>query len=566
MAEKSNVQLSREIIEEAKKRALGLESTHGKRMEMFRRYREIFFLQNVEKPKNSGVDDNDWKVTADPSGRNEVVGLKRLLDTSELHVTVKVDGDDAPNSSEIERGLKKMLDVSGEGRKSRVESDAMLAAVLYGPVILSADFVGDLLSVPGIPEWKKRHLIKVGKKTPFLIRAHNPEESYVDHDDGMIIHFHRKYRMTGAQVKARYGKEDCRDNIEYEIRDIFTPEYHIVFVNNDAVFAKEHKLNCVPVAASYAGGTELFFKPEEQIQSFLYAKAEAELDKFGNSLLTTMRTAIHMRGLGGPMLAVDPDTAPETIHVDYTGGVRIIKAKAQPVDEKIVDPVIFQAKNLLDDLSGQSTMYRQTLGENINASTFSSLAMLSSSGKLPMIDAQRALEAAFTDLFDTILYRMREEGLDGAGIEPSDIPADYELLVTFEPKLPQDNLRNAQVAASLGPLVSDEWKHTNLLQVGDSEAMFRQVAREQMRQAIIGNMMQDPNLMQQFTAMVMGQQPGQGQPQPGQGDPMQQGQGQMPQEEMPSEEEMMMMAAQGQGQGMERPPMTEQMIPPTERM
>ena len=555
-----NIRIDKDLVTEIVKKARGLESTYQPQMLLFQRYREMYFLKNVERPKNNGVDEGDWKITADPSARNEVVGLKRLLDTSDIHVTVKSKGEDAEQSNKIEKALLRIVEVSGEGRKSRVETDAMLAAVLYGPVILSADAVSDLLSVPGIPKYKKRHLEKVSRKSPFLLRAHNPEDSYIDHDDGMVIHYHRRYSLYGAQVKARYGVTDVRDGTEYEVRDIFTPENHVVEVQGKVVFAAPHGLDCVPVATSYAGGSELFHKPEQQIQSFLYAKAESGLDKWGNSTLTAMRTAMHIRGLGGPMFSVDPDSTPETIQITHAGGVRIIRAKATNVDEKIIDPVIFQAKQLVDELSGQSTIYRQSVGENINTSTFSSLAMLSQSGKLPMIDAQRALEGAFRDIFDYMLYRIKMGGVETDLLIPSDIPDEYDIEVTFEPKLPQDNLRNAQVASSLGPLVSDEWKHTNLLQIGDSEDMRKQVAKEQIMQGMVTNLLQNPQMMQEMTAQIFGIKP----PQPEQPTAPSQN-GMMPPEGI-SPDGMMPPDMMRRQPNMEAMPQTDPMIPPQERM
>jgi hypothetical protein len=134
--------------------------------------------------------------------------------------------------------------------------------------------------------------------------------------------------------------------------------------------------------------------------------------------------------------------------------------------------------------------------------------------------------------------------------------------------LPQDNLRNAQVAASIGQYVSQEWIHTNLLQVNDSAAMQKQVAKEQIYAAILQGVVQNPQFMQGIMTQIIGQpqQPQQPQPQPGQ---MPQGQPEQPQPPdmgngMPPE-----MTGQMQAQGqpnMEQMPQTDAMIPPQERM
>lgn len=554
MEKNNNLTLSVEEASAIVARARKLEASQGEQKNLFKRYREMFFLDNVERPKNADVDKNDWKITADPSSRNEVMGLQRLFNTSEIHIKIK-DGDDkASNSDEIERGLKRILDVSGEGKKARVEADAMLSAVLYGPVVLAADSIADLLTTK-LPEYKKRYLQKKQKKSPFLIRVINAEDSFEERDEGMMTLHNWKYKLNGAAVRSRYGvTQKIDDTLMYEVRDIFTPEAHVVEVQGfGVVYAKKHNLGCVPIVSSFSGGSEMFSKPEEQIQSFLYAKAKSEMDKWGNSILTTMRTAMHIRGLLGPLVAVDTDT--DRLSVNYVGGFRWIKGKAQPIDDKIIDPFIIQAKNLLDELSGQSTVYKQTLGESVGAGTpFSSLAMLSSAGKLPMVDGQRALQRAFGDIFDYILYRIKQGSIENEVIKPADIPDDYEIEVTIEPKLPQDSLRNAQVAAQLGPLVSDEWKHSNLLQIGDSAEMRKQVFKETIAGAMMKRISEDENFMQGILSQITGQQQQPPtpptQPTPGGAMPMQQ--------PMPTDPTGQM--------NMEQMPQTDPMIPPQERM
>lgn len=500
----SDIQIPQQELTDIVNRAKRLETTFNKRGDLFKRYREMYFMDNIEKPGSGQTDRHDWKLTASPSARNEVIGIKRLLDTSDMHVKVLENGNASKKSDMIERGLKKILDVSGEGKQARVESDAMLSAVLYGPVVLGAEALQDLLSVKALPEYKRMHYQKIQKKTPFLIKALNPEEHFAEIDEGLVILSEWKYKLTGAKIKSRY-KVSANDLQEYDVRDIFTPEYHIITIDGIGnVFAKPHGLGCVPVVVSFSGGTELFHTPEEQLNSFLYAKAKAELDKRENMILTALFTQLNKRGLLGTMYWIDPETAPDNITIDYQNGVMFAKGKVSAQNDQVIDPVVFQIKNMLDDLSGQSTIYKQTLGENINAGTFSGLAMLSSAGKLPLVDPQRALENAFRDIFVHILYRIKQEGIENELIQPAEIPNDLDIVVTFEPKLPQDNLRNSQMAVNLGDLVSDEWKLTNLLQEGDAAAMQRQVAKEKIFKSMLARAAEDPQspIMQQLMSMV----------------------------------------------------------------
>ena len=561
--------MNRETIDTIKKNARNVISRYTARDNMLKRYRDIYFLDNIEKPRNSEIDEGDWKLTPSPSGRNEVVGMQRLLNTSEFHITIK-DDDDVKEADEIEEGLKAVLRVSGEGRRSRIESDAALAAVLYGAVTVYAESIADLLQIKTLSKYKRDHLMKKQKRSPFLLRLINTEESYPEWDEDMMISHSWRYKIRGANLKARWGV-DAKDNNEYMIYDVFTPEYHVVWADglNGEILAAEHGLGCLPIFTAYAGGSDLFHKPEEQMQSFLYAKAKANLDKRENSLLTTLFTNIHQRGTAGPLIALDPDNLPSTVTVSYQGGMRYITAKAQQIDDKIIDPVIFQAKGLLDELSGQSTIQRQTLGENMGSGVpFSSLAMLSNSGKLPLVDPQRALEQVFTDAFNHILYRIKTETIENEQINPANITDEMEVNVSLQAKLPQDSLRNAQVAQQLGDLVSDQWKHTELLQIGDTNDMQKQQMKEQMKKAIFAALLQNPQVIQQAIGAIMGQSQ-QGQPE--QPNPGEMAQAEQEAQGQPNPEQMQAMMQQGgeslSGMGnMEGQPMTDSMTLPQERM
>lgn len=501
--------MSVEDIEKLKKRSQQVVSAYGARTELYTRYREMFFMTDESRrPMNSKVDEKDWAITVSPSARNEVVGMVRLLDTSEIHVEVRDGNEPAPKSDKIEQALLTMLRVSGEFRRARVESDAALSAVLYGPVVMYSESVADVQTTAK-SVYQKRQLERIAKRTPFLIRNLNSEQSFPEWGEFGLLSHTWEYRVRGAVLEERWGVKDVKPDQEYMVRDIYDCENRLVYVDGrkDVLFAGPHGLDTIPVVVRYAGGSSLFHKPEEQMQSFLYAKAKSRLDKRENAMLTAMATAVNVRGMMGPLIAIDPENAPQQVQVDFSGHIRTIKAKVQQVDDKVIDPVLFQWKNLLDELSAQSTIHRQTLGENISGSTFSALNMLSNAGKLPLVDMQRGIEMAFRDVFLNILLRIKTEGIENELISPQDIPDDIELDVTLEPDLAQDDLRNAQIVSQLkgsGANVSDEWINTNLLKIGDSNEMFRQKTKEELRKAIVGQIMQNPQVMGQFVQVVMG--------------------------------------------------------------
>lgn len=504
--------ISQDLIDEIKKQATSLSQNAGSLTSLYKRYEEIYFMTGGDKPKTTSIDSEDWKVTVSPNGRNAVTGMKRLLDTSEIHVKVTTrGGDKAEQSDKIEKGLLHMLAQSGMLRRARVEKDLNLSAVLYGPAILAVERMDDLIAVQKNPASIAR-LERMKETMPFVFKALPPAQSFSRWGDfGMMAHL-RKYKLRGDAVRERWGVENLSFTTDYQINDWIDLENRLVWIEGvtEPVLAKPHGMPSMNISARFAGGSSLFDESDKQMQSFLYAHTKGEWDKRENLFWTYLFTALFMQGLPGPLMIVDPESVAagqNTLEVDYTGGIRKVFAKAQMTDYPVIDGDVLKIKDLMDAVNADSTIYKQTLGQNIEASTFSGLAMLSSAGQLPLEDAKEAIGFTFRDSFDHILQRIKNEGVDNALIKPSDIPDDYEIEVTQEPKLPQDNLRNAQTATGLGDLVSDEWKLQNLLQVGDSKAMRKQVAKEQLLKGMLSAMMQDQQLVMEIINQALGRQP-----------------------------------------------------------
>jgi hypothetical protein len=566
---------SADKLEEIKKNAQDVVSRYQARNALLLRYREIYFMSNVETPKNPQVDQKDWKITASPSGRNEVVGMQRLLNTSEIHINTD-DNDEKADEGPIEKGLQQVMKVSSEGRRGRILSDAALSAVLYGSVTLYAEGIDDLLTVKDLTPFKKAHLEKQRLRSPFLIKIISTEESYPDWDEDMLISHVWKYVVRGSALKARWGvTEGITNETEYTIWDVFNDEFHVVWAEGlkEDLFADSHALTCLPIFCAHAGGSDLFHKPEEQMQSFLYAKAKGELDKRENSILTALFTSIHRRGLLGAMYWIDPDNAPDTITVDYQQGIMFAKGKVTAVNDKIIDPIIFEVQRLLNDMSGESTIHGAALGENQGAGMpFSSLSMMANSGKLPLVDPQRALEQVFTDAFNYILYRIQTDSIKNEQIPPQQITEGMQVKVSLSAKLPQDQLRNAQVAQGLGGLVSDQWKQDELLQIADHEAMQKQIYKERLLEAKFEALITSPQFVQQSVAEFLGAPPADPNAPPVDPNaPPVDPNAMPPQQGQPTPEQMMQQPPMPPGMqpgqpGLEAMPQTGPMIPAQERM
>lgn len=583
----TTINLTQDQIKKLRTRRDGVKATYHPRDEMFTRFEEIYFMKGTERPKDAAIDKKDWKVTVSPGGRDKVTGLKRILDTSEIHIKVKekpFSKNQHPNSDKIEAALKEMLRISGEYKPARIERDTNLAAVLYGPVVLACNSIDDMLETKRsysdpVSMYVRKQLGTIRRRTPFLIETINPKESYpVFGRFGMVGHL-QEYTLTGAEIKEEWGcePEQFMDATDYKVQDFFYYSQRLVESSGKTLYAGEwltrktdpdtgedtpeyDGVTNVPVFVRIAGGTTLFHKPEEMLNSFLYGYAKGEWDKRENLFWTYLFTAIYSQGLPGPTIVKDPDDANE-VTVSYKGGVRVIEAKGKLENVQVINGDVLNMKNLMDEQTGKSTIQEQTIGGGSDAATFSAYVMSVNAGKLPAIDPKEAQEQAYRDLFIHILQRIKYEGIENTLISPDDIPDDIELDVTLEPNLQQDDLRNSQIVTQLkasGANVSDEWLNTNLLKIPDSEAMFRQKTKEEVRKAVIANILQTPEMMQQFIMVAMGMDPQPQQP------PQQPPTG--PQIPPGMEEQMSQMPGQMPGAGMETMPQTDAMIPINERI
>lgn len=572
-------QLTEDQIKQMDKLATDTISNYGALITMQERYEEIYFMTRKAGMKEiPNKDPNDIKHTISSTGRNAVIGMTRIMGTAKVHVKVK----DAKDPDKIEAALLKMLKVSGEFKQAAVEKDVDLSLALFGPASLVVEGMDDLLITQtnddGTPknEYVMQQLERIKQKTPFLIRAMNAKQSFpIWGAYGMVGHVWR-YKIKGSELRDRWGVE-ADDSKDYEITDTFHYEKRLTRADTikEPLMAAEWVTRdkkgkmigsiSIPIFTRYSGGSTLFNEPEKQMQPLLYALAMGEWDKRETLFWTYVFTALYQQGLPGKTLLIDPENATQTIDVNYQDGIKTVVAKGQFADMSVIDRDVMQIKGLMDEQAAVNTIQPQTLGANTQGVTFSQFAIANKAGLIPAQNPKEAEEALYRDAFTHILERIKHEGIDNELLSPNDIPEKIELEVVIEPDLTQDDLRNAQIAAQLrgaNSNVSDEWINTNILHIANSHEMRKQKDKEDIHKAIIGKIVQDPNVLQKYVMAALGEKPQQkvqGQNAEGGG---QQGQ--------PTPEQMQAMAAEqaqaGQGgPGMEGQPQTDAMIPPEMR-
>lgn len=572
--------LTHDEINEMKSLAQGLKSLYGPSKELLKRIEEAYFMDNPEKPKGLNIDDKDIKVTISPTARNKATGLKRILDTGEVQIKVK-DGDNVPKSDEIEAALKTMLQVSNESRIASIEKDENLGSILYGSAVLTADSIDDLITAKtkdadgndkeGINKFVVRQLEGLKKRTPFIIGTINTIQSYPEFGEYGLVGHLRIYDVRGNVLKERWGCSDASVKVDqkYEVWDFFHYDKRLTWAAgvDGELYAgvwmdvSTDDVPQIPIFVRYGGGSSLWYEPERQIQPFLYPMVKGDWDKRENLYWTYLFTAIYRQGLPGPAFIRDPQsTAP--VKVIYDNGIKIIEGVGKLENITIIDRDSVQLKQLMDKTAAENTIQPEAFGAGAD-NTFSGYITAMNASKLPSEDPKEGIAKVFRDMFLYILKRIKAEGTDNKLISPADIPDDIDLEVTYEPNLTQDNLRNAQILTQLkaaGANLSDEWMDTNIMKIPDSEAMFKQKTKEDIRKAMVQMILQDKEKMQPIIMAAMGQKQPQPQPQPDTPMPpsspdMGQGDTGMPPDS----------SALTQGEGMEAMPKTDAMIPTSER-
>lgn len=572
-------QLTEEQIRDMRTVRDNLITNYGERDRLLERYEEVYFMKGEERPKGLKIDEQDIKITVSSSGRDAVIGLKRILDSGDVQIKVEGEGG---NQDKVEAGLKTMLRVSGQYKIASVEKDLNLSAALHGPASLAVELVDDLIETQsktttdenGNPKKTNEYVVKqlevIKKESPFILHAVSARQSYPLFGAYGMIGFCRKYKLRGVEIADRWGVE-CKDpTAEYDVKDFFYYEKRLVeadgiteplmaveWVTRDPKGEIIGSIN-IPVFTRFSGGSSLFDKPEDQSQPLLYAKVKGNWDKRENLFWTYLFTGIDQQGIPGPVLMLDPESSTD-FDIEYRRGIRVVHGKGQLADNQVIDGDVLRMSDMLKTEAAAQTIQPQTLGQNTSGVTFSQFALASKAGLIPAIDPKEAMEALYADAFRHILQRIKTEDIQNDLIQAVDIPEKFKLTVTLAPDLEQDDLRNAQIATQLlnsGATVSKEWVNSNILKIADTGEMYKQKKIEELMDAMIELMKAPEKLMpvlESFSAKPQGQpsvgsgQQGQG----GQGQPMMPGQ--MP-EGMP------------QMPGMEQMPQTDPMIQPEERM
>jgi len=506
---------------------------------------EAFFMDWTDKPSG------EVKLTISPDPHNKVRGATRLLSatTPTFNVPAEKNNLDAVDKSSLcEKAANAMWAGSNAVQKIVAERDMAHSATLYGEMHMRVISTKDMLEVAQTAAKENKdkdkkplfdanvkHHEEIRKQTPYLFEPLEATTCYVRRSRSGLEAHYQKVKVTVADVLAAYGGDAERvlagrksyENVEL---NVFYDRANVyVWTGGDKVpiLAGPHGLSSIPVAYYSPEGSSVYKQPERAILPFLYPVIVSGVWQRQNLFLTI--TATNAAALMNAQFVhnkVNPDDTIEINHSTIGGVVEMpVGNSLVPFAKEIINPGLVQQYQLYDDLMNESTIYDQTLGQQLTGNpTFSALSLLHQAGRLPLTPIQEGMAALFADAMSIAFDWWKIDGkatistTTGAAVkfDPAQMPEVLNFKVSVDVNLPQDKMQQASTGATIvsSGLASKEWTRDNILNIGQSDNEQSKIWREQM--ADMAAKVLFPIFMQQMAqkmGLMQPAQPGQGQPQ-----------------------------------------------------
>jgi hypothetical protein len=453
----------------------------------------------------------DWiKPTMSPDAFNACIGAIRLLTATEPQISMPFDQSDdeaRADSEDLERAARAMLAGSERVTQRPPHYEVVFSATLFGEVCLGVSKTSDLLAMAQRTKLtgSVKRMEMISKRTPYLFQVWNPETCYPDFDGLGMRGMLRRVEVTWGEVIDTWGDaaeqagarvSDRKDLVK--LNDWYDWGQHCVWVDQgrSPIYHKENELPFLPVIAQIAEGSFMFEKPEQQRLPLLYALYKSGLWQRSNLSLTVLFSLVYALG-SVPMWKRKTLEPGKDIDITRKGPIGVIDVMPDeditPFAEKVIDPSVMAALQQAQSLTEQSTLSKVALGSSVPGATFSAISLFASSGRLPLISPKQVSGKALAGALETALLWMKYEGkketlLTKRGamdLDPEKIPEALTLNVNLEPDLPQDKLQQANTGQMMigSGLASKRWVRENILNIGQSAAMDKEVWTEKRLQA-----------------------------------------------------------------------------------
>jgi len=515
-------------LTDIQQRASTLVGLYSGRDGLYEELRKMFHMEWSDEPKG------DWiKATMAPSAHNALLGAVRLMISTAPQFNVAYDEADAgtrETASQIEQAALAMWTGSGRATQRPPHYDQVFSALMYAEICAAVTRTADLVKyAEGSGDKAQRVRMKhLAVETPYLFTTFNPATCYGDFDLYGLRGMLRRTTTTWGEVQATWGalvQDDGQRRPEEKVvlNDWYDWAERAVWMDGaDPIFHAEHGLAFMPVVDQLVEGTTLFDLPERQRLPFFYALHKSGLWKRENLSLTTIYSLIHALG-SNPLLVYETDDRDNALLIDRTlpGGVlKINKGESlRSLAEVVVNPELYRGLEMAQRLNEESTIPKMALGAPPQqALAFSAISLLVQSGRLPLITTKQLGAEAIANQVRAALAWYKSDPPTGMKfynarggaipLRPADLPERLALRVSLEPDLPTDKLQMANTGNALAAsgLASTRWVRENILNIGQSEAMDKEIWMEKRLRFEIERLFQQLNAQDQLKLQQMAAQ------------------------------------------------------------
>lgn len=462
-----------------------------------------------EKPNNN--EEEEIKLTISPMAHNMANGAINLMIASKPTFSVpseKNNADAKEKASMLEQVAQAVWDLNGIIQQVPLENDLVTSGVMFGEICGGVSATKDMVeAAKGSSKAVQKRMEWIASTVPYFFEIWDPRTCYSEEDSYGLSAFVRKVLMKSGEVMDRYGQDaiDILGDKRYE--EVTLVEYwdnNLKMVKIDGkegvIKLGEHNLPIIPIVNQTVNGSRIYSKPGYRRKPFLYGLLKSGLWYRQSLALTIMYQNLFTLG-AWPEFVFEgkPDSAgpqrdstvPDTIRIEQ--GEKFTQLQKTPIDAGMrvgLDTAMA--------LGEETTMYKSALGQPPTGSnaSFSMVSLLHQAGRLPLVPQQRRGSMGAAQ-FVKIMFTLWKDAGGNSKIQGSkgllemkakDIPESFIIESNLDVNMPQDDRQNAQIATQLTggdrPLTTYEWARQNLLHIGQSDEMDKEIQKEKITAAV----------------------------------------------------------------------------------
>lgn len=500
---KPNVKDMHTEMKEIKERAAEVKLRFTKRNEYIETYNEMYHMElNIDIPQ--GAD-----LIVSPDARNQVLGAARMMFATDPIINMRAP-EEGKKLTKVENFIKIALEMSGKITGVPLHHELILSAMLYAEMHTGITLTADLLARAKATGKGVKRMERLAAMTPWIFVPYQPGTGYPEMGTYGMTGYYREVETTIRRLKEDFsdlpeslvGKKGS-DKVTLSVW--FDDDRKAVWVGGEDISIEYPDWPCFPVCVQLTDGSYLFDKEEEQRAPLLYTLMKSKLWEQETAALTAMYHFTKSMSAVPLFVHKSNSSAKEKLKIEYSkdrpyGVVELAQGEEFDIvhNKGTIDPNLMESYQTARRLVEESTIYKAALGAPPEqASTFSELSLLATSGRAPLINPQKRGGWGISNILETAMLLSKDLNQEiktfGMTLPASEIPALPMVDVILDIQMPEDSLQNASIVSTLtkAGVVSKEWLQEKILHITDTEGMTKQIWFEAFLDTMVSAFMQE---------------------------------------------------------------------------